>query len=1535
MATGQEKLDTFIKNGYSLDTLRQGVAVLRSRGLSDKEIGAKFDNAYNKLVAKETERKEEQPQQPEQKQAIQAPKQNYLAGTFRQYLDETTFGAGNIIAGATNVLANRAAGDFQTPTGELFKQGRREFKQQIEEFGEQNPYTAGVSKIAGAVTGLVVPGGAISKGVGGAVRGAKVASKLPMALREGAALTAGEAATFGAYSAIKQGAADTEKLRASEFAKGALKGGVLGGALGIAGRVSNPLTQMALSRVALKGRLAKAAQAVGSTAIEGAALGAVPAALEGEMPTAKDIGVGILTAGAFKSGATAVENALALARKKITTPTKAMLAQERQAAAQAAARENTQVAIDQTKAKMLDLKAETEGLKESVQASRKEVAQETVDRIRQRYNALEKIKENKEGIEVTLREREQKLLAAKKALQERQEVAENILQSFKNKQDKLNKDIAVYEAEQKQISSFRKDIAPVSSEYRGMRRDLAKSREYISAEKAQAKQALKDVKVQKKEAGNIKKLNKAEYNKAKAEVEVLTGQIKAREKEIKDLNKYRTRLRKEEALFQKEAAEARLPYTEKVKENQEALREARYEERYLQAEKDSITEGLRQRVQPEVQVSKEEVAALRKKDPNITSDDIAELVIRDAKLRGEAVKKVAPKDDIPTLEKIKRIPYQISEGIRTSFDKLRPLKAAVERYERNIGKLELKDNPALKLEEMRSGGFIEAELRPLADKVSEIAQKDKGAIQRASILAQAKKDLDFGVETSLNSKKVQALANDKKAAEIVDMATQLNQKALDALYQSGRIDETAYNAFKQNKNYVPSKRINPEQADIDTTIAQDIANRTKKYTGAEEVYDNAIVASMESAKSILRFADIQQAKKQAIKILSKTGEATQKEMRTPYTGGSVSFEPKNQIVIWEKGQPQVWNVPEKIADIFNPKLKPADGLATSIIKKIGGGYMHLFKGGTTAGSLGFALVNPTRDIQSVMGASKYGKYVGLEDFTDALKTVTAKNKREVPIYNELEKAIGPRGTLVKAETFKSLGEDTVQAVRDVADAAIKSQEPGSAGGLIANMFIQGLSNYSKKFKAFAGKFGKKTAEGFTYLGNASEEASRLTVFKAVLKGNAKNVEQYNAWLENPKTIPANVLKEAGREAREVTLNFNREMSPLIESANKYFVPYFKPAILGTMRAWEALTNPEVATNSWKFITNLGIAQGLINAHIADEEALKDFKDFNKEIAGKNFVIKGDKGRVYTFPLSQELAPIIKAISSGVEKMARDLNGTERKGLADEAKQSFKDMIINYTPLLNTVSPSNFSPGILKPALEQYLNKRLYSNTPIESNTNVPVEQRYYRSTSLAARAASQALSARGFELSPARIDHLLKSFTSSTGKEMLPVFDEALKLLGVGKNIIELKKEATDNPIVRRYIQSTNMAYSQTNLDAKKYIDKYKPYYSFVKKQGLSGLTEKQKEKYVNGYKAYAYIKDFDDELKKIYQAQAEIARAAKIAGNRYADEYRKGKISKADFEAKKEAYAIRLADKNERLEEKKLLLNRKILEQLEKKGLK
>lgn len=1352
MATGQEKLDTFIKNGYSLDTLRQGVAVLRSRGLSDKEIEAKFDNAYNKLVAKETERKEEQPQQPEQKQAIQAPKQNYLAGTFRQYLDEATFGAGNLIAGATNVLANRAAGDFQTPTGELFKQGRREFKQQIEEFGEQNPYTAGVSKIAGAVTGLVVPGGAISKGVGGAVRGAKVASKLPMALREGAALTAGEAATFGAYSAIKQGAADTEKLRASEFTKGALKGGVLGGALGIAGRISNPLTQMALSKVALKGRLAKAAQAVGSTAIEGATLGTVPAALEGEMPTAKDIGVGILTAGAFKSGATAVENALALARKKITTPTKAMLTQERQAAAQAAARENTQVAIDQTKAKALDLQNKNAALKE------------------------------------------------------------------------------------------------------------------------QAKTA----------QPNDKKLILAE-----------------------------------------------------IKQNNEQIKNLSGEAKYLQAEKDSITEGLIQRVQPEVQVSKEEVAALRKKDPNITSDDIAELVIRDAKLRGEAVKKAAPKDDIPTLEKIKRIPYQISEGIRTSFDKLRPLKAAVERYERNIGKLELKDNPALKLEEMRSGGFIEAELRPLADKVSEIAQKDKGAIQRASILAQAKKDLDFGVEASLNSKKVQALANDKNAAEIVDKATELNQKALDALYQSGRIDETAYNAFKQNKNYVPSKRINPEQADIDTTIAQDIANRTKKYTGAEEVYDNAIVASMESAKSILRFADIQQAKKQAIKILSKTGEATQKEMRTPYTGGSVSFEPKNQIVIWEKGQPQVWNVPEKIADIFNPKLKPADGLSTSIIKKIGGGYMHLFKGGTTAGSLGFALVNPTRDMQSVMGASKYGKYVGLEDFTDALKTVTAKNKREVPIYNELEKAIGPRGTLVKAETFKSLGEDTVQAVRDIADAAIKSQEPGSAGGLIANMFIQGLSNYSKKFKAFAGKFGKKTAEGFTYLGNASEEASRLTVFKAVLKGNAKNVEQYNAWLENPKTIPANVLKEAGREAREVTLNFNREMSPLIESANKYFVPYFKPAILGTMRAWEALTNPEVATNSWKFITNLGIAQGLINAHIADEEALKDFEDFNKEIAGKNFVIKGDKGRVYTFPLSQELAPIIKAISSGVEKMARDLNGTERKGLANEAKQSFKDMIINYTPLLSTVSPSNFSPGILKPALEQYLNKQLYSNTPIESNTNVPVEQRYYRSTSLAARSASQALSARGVELSPARIDHLLKSFTSSTGKEMLPVFDEALKLLGVGKNIIELKKEATDNPIVRRYIQSTNMAYSQTNLDAKKYIDKYKPYYSFVKKQGLSGLTEKQKEKYVNGYKAYAYIKDFDDELKNIYQAQAEIARAAKIAGNRYADEYRKGKISKADFEAKKEAYAIRLADKNERLEEKKLLLNRKILEQLEKKGLK
>lgn len=1352
MATAQEKLDTFIKNGYSLPTLRQGVAVLRSRGLSDQEIEAKLDNAYNKLSAKEAARKEDSAQPPKQEQPPQAPKQNYLAGAYRQFMDEATLGAGNIIAGATNVLANRAAGDLQTPTGELFRQGRREFAQQQKEYTEQNPYTAGVAKIAGAVTGLIVPGGAISKGVGGAIRGARVASKLPTALKEAAALTAGEAATFGAYSAIKQGTADTEELRASEFAKGALQGGILGGALGVAGRVSNPLTEMALKKIALKGRLAGAAQAVGSTAIEGVALGAVPAALEGEVPTPKDIGVGILTAGAFKSGATAVQNALALWRKKITTPTKAMLEQERQAAEQAAARENTQIAIDQTKAKVLDLQNKNASLRE------------------------------------------------------------------------------------------------------------------------QAKTA----------QPNDKRLIRAE-----------------------------------------------------IKQNNEQIKNLSGEAKYLQAEKGSITEGIKQRVQPEVQVSKAEVAALRKKDPNITSDDMAELVIRDAKLRGEAVKKAAPKENISVLERIKRIPYQISEGIRTSFDKLRPLKAAVERYERNIGKVELKDNPALKLEEMRSGGFIEAVLRPLAEKVSEIARKDKGAIQRASILAQAKKDLDFGVETGLNAKKVQTLANDKNAAEIADMAAQLNQKALDALYRSGRIDETAYNAFKQNKNYVPSKRINPEQADIDTTVAQDIANRTRKYTGGEEVYDNAIVASMESAKSILRFADIQQAKKQAINILRKTGEATQKEMKTPYTGGSVSFEPKNQIVIWEKGQPQVWNVPEKIADIFNPKLKTADGLATSILKKIGSGYMQLFKGGTTAGSLGFALVNPTRDIQSVMGASKYGKFVGLEDFADALKTTTAKNKREVPIYNELEKAIGTRGTMVKAETFKSLGEDTVKAVSDLAEAAINSQEKGSAGGLIANMFVQGISNYSKKFKAFASKFGKKTAEGFTYLGNASEEAARLTVFKSVLKGNAKNTEQYNAWLKDPKTIPENVLKEAGREAREVTLNFNREMAPFIESANKYFVPYFKPTILGTMRAWEALTNPDVASNSWKFITNLGITQGLINARMADEEAIKDFEDFNNEIAGKNFVIKGDKGIVYTFPLSQELAPVIKAISSGVEKMARDLDGTERKGIADEAKQSFKDMIINYTPLLSALSPSNFSPGILKPALEQYLNRQLFSNTAIESNTNVPPEQRYYRSTSLTARSASEFLSERGVELSPARIDHLLKSFTSSTGKEMLPVFDEALKLLGVGKNIIELKKEATDNPIVRRFVQATNTAYSQTNLDAKKYIDKYKPYYTFVKQQGLTGLTEKQKEKYVKGFKAYAFIKDFDDELKKVYQEEAEISRAAKIAGRKYAEQYRKGEISKADFEAKKEAYAIRLAEKNERLEEVKLILNRKILEQIEKKGLK
>lgn len=191
-------------------------------------------------------------------------------GVAGKMAEGLTFGLGDIVAGATNIPANIAAGNFKNPV-KLFKEGRRDFISSQNKFSKQNPNLAMAAEVAG---GLLT-------GVGGAskVAGAKALSKLG---KVGQSVVTGAAggAAYGAGSGLT---ADEDKLSLANALKQGAAGAVVGGGFGAAtpfiGRGANiALNKADDLRRAISGKTALALirKKGGQEAIDAAVRGNIP-----------------------------------------------------------------------------------------------------------------------------------------------------------------------------------------------------------------------------------------------------------------------------------------------------------------------------------------------------------------------------------------------------------------------------------------------------------------------------------------------------------------------------------------------------------------------------------------------------------------------------------------------------------------------------------------------------------------------------------------------------------------------------------------------------------------------------------------------------------------------------------------------------------------------------------------------------------------------------------------------------------------------------------------------------------------------------------------------------------------------------------------------------------------------------------------------------------------------------------------------------------------------------------------------------------
>ena len=416
-------------------------------------------------------------------------------------------------------------------------------------------------------------------------------------------------------------------------------------------------------------------------------------------------------------------------------------------------------------------------------------------------------------------------------------------------------------------------------------------------------------------------------------------------------------------------------------------------------------------------------------------------------------------------------------------------------------------------------------------------------------------------------------------------------------------------------------------------------------------------------------------------------------------------------------------------------------------------------------------------------------------------------------------------------------------------------------------------------------------------------------------------------MERPELIPERWVAEAGKEAREATLNFRRQMAPWVEGANKYFMPYFKPAILGAMRGMTMLSNPDIAPRAWRYIINTGILQGLILGDIVKGKDREDLEAINNEIVDKNFIIRGKNGRLFTLPLAQELAPIVKIFSGVTEMIYRNATKQQREDIAREMLQAGKDLLENYAPVAGYLStPSNFVIGgpIPKTILEESFNKDFFTGTPIESKGQQgrPAYMRQTKNTPALAVQLSKTLARHNINISPLRIRHITVGLASNVAKELYAATDAVMSAYGMGP--LRARKDIEDSPYARSFAVDIMAPYNQYAKDSNEIIDAAKIGKKAIDSGDEENWSEKQRKEYEMQYDIHELIKQDIDSLQQLYKKRAEyetyLAKDAEDLKKEYADK----KISKAEYLSKwrELEYQLKQVTEELALEERAYQLN-------------
>jgi len=582
-----------------------------------------------------------------------------------------------------------------------------------------------------------------------------------------------------------------------------------------------------------------------------------------------------------------------------------------------------------------------------------------------------------------------------------------------------------------------------------------------------------------------------------------------------------------------------------------------------------------------------------------------------------------------------------------------------------------------------------------------------------------------GVDLGKAAKNVEL--NSARFAELSSKTQEYNGQFLDEAVNYNLISrETAEMLKKQSPDYVPFNRVMDEiekSFDSGSSVSLSSQDVVKAINGSDREVKNVMENMYENMGRMVAQGE----RNNAAKALSSYVNLEGNPFGIREIKASEAIGNKNTFSFLDSGVKRTF----EIAPEFRDAVKGMNGVEIGLLGKIMAPSARLLKMGATGLNVVFGVRNVPKDQQFSFIVGKH-PILSVKNFFKAVGDTAGLGEfgDEMARYG---------GGTIEADVFRKMGKTVkqIQAERSLgSNLAYKTARP--------NQWLRSVEN----------TIGK------------TEELTRTM--------NARSY--YDAALKVGKTKDE-AMREAVDAYNKVSVDFLRAGS--ITRQLNAAIPYLNPAVQGTKTFLKAMKERPVATGSRLLVYVYAPMAAVTAYNMVDPERRKIWNEippYEKE-GSLILVLPGAKSNGkggYSGLIKLPVNPAFSAINGLI---GRSIESAYGKGSVS-GQDALRALLETIQPLSTDPMKAigQFTPQTLKPGIEQFANKSMFTGAPIvaDSMLNKPANEQVKDYTSGTARKIGEMLG-----ISPIRVEAFIKQNLAEVGNQGLNASDNVLAKAGI------------------------------------------------------------------------------------------------------------------------------------------------------------